>query len=215
MDDGALNLLLKLYEQFLSFGRTMFITDFHQLDLFASHPNTYDFLKFAYFDDAMFCLENMVLAKHEYVPKVEPVQLTDQQLLKGLTQEELEKLREYLQYKCFNEGEIIIEKGSAAENIFFLETGRVAIVDTSENKRDFTLAIINSGNSFGEMALLDKQRRSANAIAQTKVTCFIMIYEVLDNIESLAGIKIKILTNLGALLSDRLRTANKEIASFA
>jgi signal-transduction protein with cAMP-binding, CBS, and nucleotidyltransferase domain len=94
-------------------------------------------------------LENIVLAKHEYVSKVEPVELTDQQLLKGLTQEELEKLREYLQYKCFNEGEIIIEIGSAAEYIFFLETGRVAIVDTSENKRDFTLAIINAVNSFG------------------------------------------------------------------
>jgi CRP-like cAMP-binding protein len=192
----------------------LFITDFHQLDLFASVTDNYDFLKFAYFDDAMFCLENIILTNHGYVPKVEPVQLRDQQLLKGLTHEELEKLRKYLKYKRFKEGEIIIEKGSAAENIFFLESGRVAILDTSENKRDFTLAIINAGNSFGEMALLDKQRRSANARAQTYVTCFVMLYEILDNMESLAGIKIKILTNLGSLLSDRLRTANKEIASF-
>jgi glutaminase len=131
MDDGALNLLLKLYEEFQTYGKTIFITDFHQLDLFTSRTNNYDFLKFPHFDDAMFCLENIILTNHGYVPKVEPVQLRDQQLLKGLTDEELEKLRRYLQYKRFKEGEIIIEKGSAAENRCFLEAGRVAIQDTS------------------------------------------------------------------------------------
>jgi len=216
IDDGALNLLLKLYEEFKADGKPLFITDYQQLDIFFARGNkNYDFLKFDYFDDAMFCLENIILYQRGYVPKMEPVQLKDQQLLKGLSPEELEKLRAYLLHKCFAEGEIIIEKGSAAENIFFLESGRVAIQDTIDDKRDFTLAIINAGNSFGEMALLDKQRRSANARAQTNVSCFIMLYEVLDNVESLASIKIKILTNLGALLSDRLRTANKEIASFA
>ena len=64
------------------------------------------------------------------------------------------------------------------------------------------------------MALLDKQRRSANVKAQTNVTCFVMLYEILDKVENLAGVKVKILTNLGASLSSRLRSANKEIASF-
>ena len=215
MDDGALNLLLKLHEQFHAFGKTMFITDYRHLDLFATLTHKhYDFLKFEAFDEAMFSLENSILVDHGYEPKMEPVQLKDQQLLKGLTENELCELKKHLLYKCFGQGEIIIEKGSAAEDIFFLESGRVAIQDMSNEKRDFTLAIINSGNSFGEMALLDKQQRSANVRAQTKVTCFIMLYEVLDKIESLASIKVKILTNLGASLSARLRIANKEIASF-
>jgi len=42
----------------------------------------------------------------------------------------------------------------------------------------------------------------------------VMLYEKLDTIDGLAGIKVKILTNLGASLSTRLRRANKEIASF-
>ena len=98
--------------------------------------------------------------------------------------------------------------------MFFIESGRVAIHDTLENNRNLTLAIINSGNSFGEMALLDKQHRSANVRAQTDVTCFVMLYEIFDTVESLSAVKIKILTNLGASLSARLRTANREIASF-
>jgi CRP-like cAMP-binding protein len=145
---------------------------------------------------------------------VEPVRLIDQQLLHGLTQVEVDELTQHLLYKSFAKGETIIKKGSAAEDIFFIESGRVSIHDTLENNRNLTLAIINPGNSFGEMALLDKQNRSANVKAQTDVTCFVMLYEILDKVESLAGVKVKILTNLGASLSSRLRTANKEIASF-
>jgi hypothetical protein len=36
----------------------------------------------------------------------------------------------------------------------------------------------------------------------------------LDKMEHLVGIKMKILMNLGASLSSRLRSANKELASF-
>ena len=146
--------------------------------------------------------------------KSEPVRLIDQQLLNGLTQQEVDELTKHLIYKCYAEGETIIKKGSPAEDIFFIESGRVSIHDTIDENRNFTLAIINSGNSFGEMALLDKQSRSANVKAQTNVTCFVMLYEILDKVESLSGVKVKILTNLGASLSSRLRSANKEIASF-
>lgn len=185
------------------------------LDLFSSLAHKhYEFLKFEYFDDAVFYLENIILKDFGYQPKTEPVQLSEQQLLKGLTQNELDELQKHLLHNSFQKGDLIIKKGSAAEDIYFLESGRVSIQDTIDERRDFTLAIINAGNSFGEMALLDKQNRSANVKAQTSVTCSIMRYEILDKNESLAGIKVKILTNLGATLSDRLRAANKEIASF-
>jgi glutaminase len=215
MDDGALNLLLKLNEQFAITGRTFLITSFGHLDLFTllayKKP---EFLKFEDPDDAIFYVENMILGKFDYQPKTEPVQLCDQQLLHGLTPDELDELKKHLIHKRFAKGETIIKKGSAAEDIYFLESGRVAILDVVDEKRDFTLAVLNSGNSFGEMALLDKQDRSANVRALSDVSCFIMLYEILDKTESLAGIKVKILTNLGALLSARLRAANREIASF-
>jgi glutaminase len=215
MDDGALSLIIRLNDEFQKAGKRLFVTDFSHLDLLWSlnekHPT---FLIFKEIDDALFYLENTILESNGYSPKQEPVQLMDQQLLRGLTEEEVGELKKHLLYKCFTEGETIIRKGSVAEHIFFIESGRVVIQDTSDENREFTLAIINSGNSFGEMALLDKQNRSANVKAQTRVSCFVMLYEILDSVASLSGIKMKILTNLGASLSSRLRTANKEIASF-
>jgi glutaminase len=215
MDDGALSLLIRLNDEFQRNGKRLFVTDYSHLDLLWSYNERHPaFLIFKELDDALYYLENMILESNGYEPKQEPVQLMDQQLLKGLSPAEVNELQKHLLYKCYEEGETIIRKGSVAEDIFFIESGRVVIQDTSDENREFTLAIINSGNSFGEMALLDKQNRSANVKAQTRVTCFVMLYEILDNVESLAGIKIKILTNLGASLSSRLRTANKEIASF-
>jgi glutaminase len=216
MDDGALSLVARLDEEFKRGGKTLYITDYNHIDVLSSlaqkHPN---FLKFSELDDAMFYLENSILEANRYMPIQEPVQLMDQQLLKGLTQKEVNELTKHLKRKCYGEGEIIIKKGSPAEDIFFLESGRVSIQDTSDENKDFTLAIINSGNSFGEMALLDKQNRSANVKAQTQVSCFVLLFEILDKAESLAGVKVKIVTNLAALLSSRLRTANREIASFS
>ena len=214
MDDGALNLLVRLSKEFQVINKTVFITDFSHLDFFSVLHPCPDYLKFQELDEVLLFLENTILENNGYLLKKEPVQLPDQQLLNGLTDQELCELKKHLIYKCYDAGETIINKGSAAENIFFLESGCVVIHDTSDDNRDFTLAVINSGNSFGEMALLDKKKRSANVTAQTQVSCFVMLYEKLDSAENLALIKVKILTNLGALLSSRLRTANKEIAGF-
>ena len=165
-------------------------------------------------DDALFSLESCILELHQYALKSEPIQLMDQQLLNGLTEQEVDELKKHLIHRTYFAGETIIRKGSIAEHIFFIESGRVSIHDTVDDTRDIMLAMICSGNSFGEMALLDKQSRSADVKAQTDTSCFVMLYEILDKIDDLAGIKVKILTNLGASLSSRLRRANKEIASF-
>jgi hypothetical protein len=215
IDEGALTLLVRLNDEFRQSGKIFLITDYSHLDLLSAlAQRNLDFLKFEDFDETLLYLENTILQAHGYKPKQEPVQLKDQQLLAGLTPEELCALMKHLNYRQYNEGDTIIKKGSSAKNIFFLESGQVAIQDSSDDNRDFTLAVINAGNSFGEMALLDKQKRSANVRAQTKVSCFLMLYEILDSIDDMASIKVKILTNLGATLSTRLRLANKEIASF-
>ncbi len=215
MDDGALNLLLKLNSAFSESGKLFFVTEYEHLDQFATLKNEkYAFLNFRDLDDAIFFAETSVLERHGYSWKQEPVQLDAQQLLKGLTKSELDELKKYLEHEEHQPNDVIIHKGSSATHLFFLESGQVSIQDTTEDQRTFTLAIINPGNSFGEMALLDKQKRSANVVAQTDVSCYTMKFELLDGEEELAGIKMKILTNLGASLSSRLRTANKELASF-
>lgn len=215
MDDGALNLLMMLDEEFQRLDKTLLITEFDHLDLLVNIAEKEpSFLKFRSMSDAVLHMENSILEANGYHPLEEPIQLTDQQLLSGLSHKEIFTLSSHLTHRRYNVGDTIIKKGSSAEEIYFLESGQVAIQDSNSENKDFVLAVINAGNSFGEMALLDKQKRSANVKAQTNVSCYVMVYDILDKMECLAPIRVKILTNLGASLSSRLRAANKEIASF-
>ena len=145
MDDGALSLVIRLDDEFRKEGKTLLITNYHHLDLLSalSQKNA-RFLKFQDLDEALFDAETNLLDAHGYQQKVEPVRLIDQQLLHGLTQAEVDELTKHLLYKSYAAGETIIKKGSPAEDMFFIESGRVAIHDTLENNRNLTLAIIVS-----------------------------------------------------------------------
>lgn len=215
IDDGALNLLMMLDEEFQQNNKTLLITEYEHLDLLANIAQKGpSFLQFNSLNDAVLHIEEALLSKSGYEPMQEPIQLVDQQLLNGLSHKEIFELSGHLHYRQYTEGETIIKKGSSAEEIFFLESGQVAIQDRNGDNKDFTLAVINAGNSFGEMALLDKKKRSANVKAITDVSCYVMVYDKFDQMESLSPIRVKILTNLGVSLSSRLRAANQEIASF-
>jgi len=132
MDDGALSLLLMLEKEFQRSHKTLLITDFNHLDLLYSLvPSAPAFLQFPDLDDAVLHLEKTVLFANGYRLRQEPVSLTDQQLLRGLSTAELCELSRYLKHVKFNEGETIIQKGSSAENIYFLESGQVASQDSN------------------------------------------------------------------------------------
>ena len=61
-------------------------------------------------------------------------------------------------------GEVIFKEGDAAEQLFVIKSGEVAI--RSGNR---TLAELSTNHIFGEMALIDDAPRSVTAVARTDV----------------------------------------------
>jgi CRP/FNR family transcriptional regulator, cyclic AMP receptor protein len=57
-------------------------------------------------------------------------------------------------------GEIILKKGDPAKEMFLVRKGKIAIKVGEE-----TVEEISSGGIFGEMALIDREPRSASAVA--------------------------------------------------
>jgi CRP/FNR family transcriptional regulator, cyclic AMP receptor protein len=57
-------------------------------------------------------------------------------------------------------GEVILKKGDPAKEMFLVRKGKVAI-----KVGDKTVEEIASGGIFGEMALIDREPRSASAVA--------------------------------------------------
>ncbi len=65
-------------------------------------------------------------------------------------------------------GQIIFAEGDDDLDFYIIEKGQVQIYVTSPQKKKIELMTIGEGESFGEFALLDKQPRSASAMAVTE-----------------------------------------------
>lgn len=72
--------------------------------------------------------------------------------------------------KTYNNGEAIVKQGRPGECFYVVQSGRVEVVQSSEHGEQH-LAYLESGDSFGEMAIFEKEVRSATirAIGEARV----------------------------------------------
>ena len=90
--------------------------------------------------------------------------LTAVDIFAPLSVEETVKLAETSIRHVFAPGEAVIRAGDAGSSMFVLNRGRVQ-VQVSENGRSRTVAVLNEGDFFGEMALFTGEPRTANVVA--------------------------------------------------
>ncbi|BDG02417.1 Crp/Fnr family transcriptional regulator [Anaeromyxobacter oryzae] len=108
-------------------------------------------------------------------------------------------------------GAHFFHEGEAANAMFVLESGRVAVVKRWEGV-DHHLRDLNAGDCFGEMALIDMSPRSASVIALEDCSAIRLtnadlfrVYQA--DLEQFALIQM----NIARELSRRLRIANERL----
>jgi glutaminase len=110
-----------------------------------------------------------------------------------------------------------VREGDEA-HLFFVVTRGAASVRLSldpEGGRKVRVASIGPGASFGEMALLDGGKRSADVIADERVVCYGFSVDELRKLgDERPAILIKMFGNMMRDLSERLRRANSEIRAL-
>jgi len=84
----------------------------------------------------------------------------------GLPEEELERLGRLLRPRRYTRGEVIFLEGDEGTALCLIAEGRIRIQLTGSDGREVVINVYGSGEIFGEMALLDGEPRSADAIAQ-------------------------------------------------
>jgi glutaminase len=139
--------------------------------------------------------------------------LSEINLFKGLKPEECRLLESIVQPLVFDKGDTIIREGDDANLFFVLARGTVSVqIRVPGGQRKKRVASIGPGLSFGEMALLDGGKRSADIIAEEKVICYGLRVQQLHELAiEHPNIMIAILGNLTREFSERLRHANEEI----
>ena len=91
--------------------------------------------------------------------------LTSVPIFASLNREQLQSLPGKLQPRRYPRGEVIFHEDDPADRMHLIVEGRVKISIASEDGRERDIALFQSGDCFGEMALLDGSNRSATATA--------------------------------------------------
>lgn len=103
--------------------------------------------------------------------------------------------------KTLGAEETLFREGDEGDQMYLIKSGKIRIVKEMSKGEEKTLAVLEAGAFFGEMAVLDKRPRSASAIAETDTELIIVNRDVfLRKINENPFIKYVILT-----LTERLR----------
>jgi len=86
-------------------------------------------------------------------------------LFQAMQPGELEAILEFATERRVRRGQIVVQKGDAGSSMMAVLAGRVRISAVNAEGKEITLNVINPGQVFGEIALLDGQPRSADATA--------------------------------------------------
>jgi CRP/FNR family cyclic AMP-dependent transcriptional regulator len=87
--------------------------------------------------------------------------LTRLPMFARLTPETTALLEAGVQKRSFRRGEVIFHKGDPGSSMYIILEGQVRIVLPSDNGEEALLGVLDSGDFFGELSLIDGQPRSA------------------------------------------------------
>ncbi|RPI69231.1 MAG: cyclic nucleotide-binding domain-containing protein, partial [Ignavibacteriales bacterium] len=108
-------------------------------------------------------------------------------------------------------GEYIFYQGDPGIGLYLINEGEVVIQRTNESGEIIPLATFMEGDFFGELALVDGEKRSASAIAKTNCVLSVIFKPDLDEfIEAYPRKGIKILQGISQIVAVRLRKLNED-----
>jgi CRP-like cAMP-binding protein len=86
-------------------------------------------------------------------------------LFRGLPPAALQRLAELATQRSFRGGEIVFSQGDPGDALYAVITGKIRISAGAADGREIFLNIMEPGDTFGEIALLDGGTRTASATA--------------------------------------------------
>ena len=98
-------------------------------------------------------------------------------ILKSLSNKQLNVIARSLSSMTFQNDEVIIEQGEDGNTFYIIQTGEVAV-----QVNHIEVAKLGIGSFFGELALLKNEKRNATVIARGVTSCLVMKREEFNNL---------------------------------
>ena len=127
-------------------------------------------------------------------------------LLNQLEPDELDKLMTFAKMERYGANEVIFRKGDPGHSMMMVMQGRIKISSSSAEGKEVVLTVLGTGEFLGEMAILEKKERSADATALEPSE--LLVLQSRDFIPFLER-NPKICIRMLCALSDRLRRTSE------
>ena len=125
----------------------------------------------------------------------------------GFTDAELVRLLKICHTRKFQSGEPIFREGEKGDRLFVLLAGDVNIVKHG-TEGETVLATMHPGDVFGEMAIVDAEPRSADAVPVSDAMLIEVHDQVLNNLEDVLALKL--FRKFAILVTKKLREFTRD-----
>jgi glutaminase len=171
-----------------------------------------ELLVFEQLDQALEWCENEVLARAARSEEGAAVRVEEHRLLQGLTAAEIESLLRRLGSVAAEPGTRIVRHGDPADDLFLVTAGKLSVFAPGGRHR---LTTLSAGMTFGELAYVRREPRSADVFADSHVECRSLSFTCLDELAANEPVLYgKLLRNLLEVVAASLRLANDELAQI-
>ena len=116
---------------------------------------------------------------------------------------ELVRLLKICHTRKYQDGDMIFNEGEKGDRLYVLIMGQVEIIKHREQGFE-TLATLNPGDCFGEMALVDQEPRSADARAKGDAMIIEVNDQIINDINDILALKL--FRKIAILVTKKLRT---------
>ncbi len=138
--------------------------------------------------------------------------IANSSLFRNLSTERREALLARARIKRFRAHETIFQQGDPGDAMMAIVSGAVRITVLTADGKEVLVAVMHSGDLFGEIALLDRQERTAHATAMTPVTLAVLQQR---DIWALLEAEPDAYLGLIHMLCSRIRRTTRQLAEIA
>ncbi|MCL2626315.1 MAG: cyclic nucleotide-binding domain-containing protein [Cystobacterineae bacterium] len=136
-------------------------------------------------------------------------------LFEGLTSRQLNTLKRVLKAREYAAGAGIFSEGEKGDSMFIIAEGKVRLSQMIDGVGEEAIALMNTGQHFGEMALIDDSPRAFFAIAHSPCVLYELNNHAFNELMFMhKEIAYTLLWTLLRSLAQRLRETNERMRSF-
>ena len=135
--------------------------------------------------------------------------LSGNELFRDFAPDALDRVAAASSLRKVRRSDVLFAEGDAADELFVVVSGRIAVVNRSPDGRESVMALMERGDLFGEMPLFDGQRRSADARALEPSRVHAVPYAVLREV---LQSQPELLWGVVEMLARRLRNMDAALA---